>query len=584
MRLEDLTGELQKFSPADAPDIRALGDDLSKGWVPTPDRISSALFSLEQFAEMHPAHAPVYQGLIRAIYARIETRALAWNPGRFCDEVENPEAAEPESQERLAEPPAGAIPVRGQDHAKLDAGAEFDFDRCDHDEVPDPDREQDILLEDQGAIPPPGALYADTYNFQDVAPPWTDERWLAVEGQMEALSLATNPGKRKQALSAPAAALALLPDEWKRPDKLPAYLLGSNPKMAEGRDRCWLSAGLSLAPWTVAGVGNLCKFASKGCSSSCLNISGQAEASLKHATAGRIKKTKLLFTPETRAAFAAWIDHEVGYWLDLASRNSAKWPASFRKILGWREGDVCSGKYQLGLRMNVLSDISWATFPLHWPDGRKQTMMERFSDLRFYDYTKNPHRMLHFLEGRFPAKYYLTFSWSEINADFAFSVLDRGGCVAMPFDTLTNRPEFTDKKGRRHAGRHLDLPTEFCGYPVIDADTHDFRFLDCEDHADLMKQYGTGLICGLRLKGAKHRREFEENKARELEEGAPRGWHTGGFVQYAEDCGMVQGKQVGENLTNRPGYKRMLIAEAQRKRAAQEAEDFLAVPRGWKAP
>jgi len=574
MRDEDLSGELRKFSPTEAAPIRRLGDLLHQGQTPGPEAFTDAIFALEQLESLYPAYGRVYRGLLEGIEARFEHTAMTANPGRFCDEVQNPATAEPPSQEKLAEPPAGEIPVKGQEQAKLDAGAKFELHDCDHGEVPDPGHEQDILLEDQGPVPPPSVIYADTFNLEEKAPPWTDERWMAVESQMEALSFATNP---------PKAAKELLPEEWLAKGMLPTYLLGSNPKMAEGSDRCWLSAGLSLAPWTVAGVPNLCPFASKGCSTSCLAVSGQAEATLKHATAGRVKRTKLLFTPETRPAFAAWIEQEVGYWMDLTSRDSAKWPAGFRKALGWREGDVCSGKYRLGLRMNVLSDIRWDGMPLPWADSKKQTMMTRFPDLQFYDYTKNPHRMTALLEGRFPKNYYLTFSWSEINADFAFHVLDRGGCVAMAFDTR--------KKSSKRAADAL--PSEFCGYPVIDADTHDFRFLDREDHADLIKSYGTGVICGLRLKGNKHRREFEENKALELKEGKPRGWYTGGFCQYSEDCGMVQGKQVGENLTNRPDYKAMLISEAKRKREEQGKETYMvggrkvtgyhAVPKSWGA-
>jgi len=595
MSRNELIGELLKFSPQEAPAVYGLGSTLERGFVPTPDDISDAVFTLEQLAGNYPAYSAIYLGLVRAIETRFIVAGVALNPGRFCDEVENPvlrppefaEAREPDAED-FSEPPGGVVPQKGDPQAVLEAGAVFDVRLTTHGQVPDPDGSQEVLLEDQGPLPPPWARYAETFNFAEAAPPWASEEAaeifsIAPEARYEERLLAANPPSR--------AILDMLPKSWLKPGKLPTYLLGSNPKMAEGRERCWMSAGLSLAPWVVSGISNLCPFASKGCSATCLNLSGQAEASKKSAKGGRIKRAKLLFTRETRPAFAAWLETEIALWQRYTSMDSADWPKGMRKALGWHEGDPCSGTYRLGLRMNVLSDIRWDSMPLPWPDGKLETIMARFPDIQFYDYTKNPNRILDQLNGaaRWPKNYYLTFSWSEINADFAFHVLDRGGCVAMPFDTWTK-----SHKGMRGKLKERvvdDLPKEFCGYPVIDADTHDFRFLDHTDYAELMATYKTGVICGLRLKGRKHQETFEKNKAKERREGKPRGWYTGGFVQYSEDCGMVRGKRVGENLTNTPGYKDMLISEAQRKRALQEHEEvkvgrftvkgFHAVPKGW---
>ncbi len=74
--------------------------------------------------------------------------------------------------------------------------------------------------------------------------------------------------------------------------------------------------------------------------------------------------------------------------------------------------------------------------------------------------------------------YHLTFSRSEENEKEALASLDHGVSVAVVFDV---RPSAA-------------LPAEWMGYPVIDGDRHDLRFLDTLE--------GKGpFIVGLRAKG-----------------------------------------------------------------------------------
>ena len=577
MHQEDLISELLKFSPAEAEAVYRLGTTLEQGSEPPPEEISEAVFTLEQFAAHYPAYSEVYLGLVEAIHSQLLVGAQ--NPGRFCDEVENPgpESAIEELAEKSSDAPRAGVPRKGQEHAELDDGGIFDLETCDHGTVP-VDRAQDQMLEDEGPIPPPYARHVATFGGLDLPPEWSDERILATEAQFEALSLATNPPKGIE---------DLFPPEWR--GMVPSYLLGSNPKLAKGGEKCYLSAGLSLSPWTNAGVGNLCPYASKGCQLGCLNISGQAEmqaGSKKNIRQtireARIRRTKLLFGghPEqkgrdilsTRGAWLKYLEFEIARWKALAARDSNTWGKSLKKILHWHPGDPCSMNYKMSLRMNVLSDIVWESdrMAFEWDDEQKATVIDRHPEIQFYDYTKNPVRMKAFLEGRFPKNYYLTFSWSEINAEFAFWVLDHNGCVAMPFDTTAKQP----------------LPDMFCGYPVINADEHDFRFMDRIDNDDLMIEYGTGLIAGLHLKGQKTRREFKAAKALEREKNLPRGALTGGFCQYAEDAGAPRkrGKKWAfpDNITNRPDYKQMLIEESRKRREAQARENIIAAPKGWK--
>ena len=99
---------------------------------------------------------------------------------------------------------------------------------------------------------------------------------------------------------------------------------------------------------------------------------------------------------------------------------------------------------QLGcpVRLNVFSDIPWEPF----------INLEAFPRIQFYDYTKIAKRL-----GRTPKHYYLTFSLSESNESAARTALSKGFNVAVPF---------------------REKPNRFLDHPVIDGDTHDYRFLD----------------------------------------------------------------------------------------------------------
>jgi hypothetical protein len=116
--------------------------------------------------------------------------------------------------------------------------------------------------------------------------------------------------------------------------------------------------------------------------------------------------------------------------------------------------------------LNGLSDIRW--------EVEDPWLFVKYRDVRFIDYTKNPHRYLRFLRGEFPSNYTLTFSRSgrsdnEAHCEF---FLDHGGTVTVVFD------------------HKLPLPATWKGYKVIDGDLHDFRALDPK-----------GVVVGLRAKG-----------------------------------------------------------------------------------
>ncbi|MCO6042690.1 hypothetical protein NG895_02110 [Aeoliella sp. ICT_H6.2] len=117
---------------------------------------------------------------------------------------------------------------------------------------------------------------------------------------------------------------------------------------------------------------------------------------------------------------------------------------------------------QSAVRLNGGSDLLW--------ERRHRELFFAAPDTQFFDYTKIPVRMNRFLAGEMPDNYHLTFSAGDANHDQAKRVLDKGGNVAVVF-----WPE---------------LPINWWGFPVLDGDTHDARFLD-----------PAGSIVGLRAKG-----------------------------------------------------------------------------------
>ena len=68
----------------------------------------------------------------------------------------------------------------------------------------------------------------------------------------------------------------------------------TNPKLAKLAEELGiLPFALSLAPFTVSGAGNVCPFASAGCSAVCLNYAGRGRMS--HVQQARVEKTRFWF-------------------------------------------------------------------------------------------------------------------------------------------------------------------------------------------------------------------------------------------------------------------------------------------------
>lgn len=213
--------------------------------------------------------------------------------------------------------------------------------------------------------------------------------------------------------------------------------IDANAKTVKGQSQGYLTGVLYFAPGSLSGV-NLCVHATDKCLELCLNTAGMGIFS--NVQAARIAKTKQYL--KDRKAFNAILEKNITSLVKKAAKNG----------------------FVPCVRLNGTSDIAW----------EHSGLMEKFPNIQFYDYTKNPHRMTTYLAGKMPKNYHLTFSLSENNMDSSMTILSQGGNVAMVFDTKKKE----------------SLPDTYLGYRVINGDESDLRFLDPK-----------GVIVGLRAKG-----------------------------------------------------------------------------------
>lgn len=252
--------------------------------------------------------------------------------------------------------------------------------------------------------------------------------------------------------------------------------IGGDTKTVKGEKQKVATGIMYLAPADESGIANLCPFASPDCKADCLKSSGRMI--MDNAKNARLWKTTAMKADPK--AFVDRLEKEVKSLVKATDKGTGR-----GKYMGFTPA----------VRLNGTSDIPWEN--MKGTDGKN--LMEKFPDVQFYDYTKNPKRMASFGSGDFPKNYHLTFSRSELNDPASklynpkfgniMDVLKSGkGNVAVVFDTPTTKDK--DTKNFKHS-----LPESFNGYPVIDGDQTDLRFLDPEG----------GHVIGLRGKGsAKH--------------------------------------------------------------------------------
>jgi len=121
-------------------------------------------------------------------------------------------------------------------------------------------------------------------------------------------------------------------------------------------------------------------------------------------------------------------------------------------------------------RPNTTSDFPFHSVALTVNGLKVKSLIDHFSNIEAYDYTKVTKKALQWAGGKLPPNYHITFSKSESNDSDAKAVARAGGNIAVVF-----------AKG---------LPESYLGLPVVNGDVSDARFMDSK-----------GVIVGLKAKG-----------------------------------------------------------------------------------
>ena len=224
--------------------------------------------------------------------------------------------------------------------------------------------------------------------------------------------------------------------------KLPS-LLSTNPKVEKGIDFDYLTNIFHGAP-SFASLYNSCASASLGCGLNCLNESGHGQKHMMHENVhsvhvARITRTMLWF--RFRDQFKVKMQREIRALVRKAKRMNLV-PV---------------------VRPNGTTDFNFESL---WPE-----LFTTNLDVIFYDYTKNANRDVSDIPN-----YSLSFSVSETNLDTAKEELQRGLNVVMVLRLKRNQSK----------------PDTVLGYPTIDGDIHDLRFLDDNTSAHVVCLFAKG--------------------------------------------------------------------------------------------
>lgn len=210
-----------------------------------------------------------------------------------------------------------------------------------------------------------------------------------------------------------------------KPLAVTTNLLDHNQKMSKTYvEKGIVIVGLSLHSGRVKGV-NMCPTAVRlglDCLKLCLKYAGNGRFKVVQ-NARYWRTVELIESPET---FNAKLDADI----NLCQAMATKLGVGF------------------AVRVNVLSDT-----PLGIAMARK------YPAIQWYDYTKEKNRFRRFLRGELPKNYDLTWSVSEAdNPRWLRSILHRGGRIAIVYGG--------------------EMPEDYLGFPVVDGDKHDARYLE----------------------------------------------------------------------------------------------------------
>jgi hypothetical protein len=224
----------------------------------------------------------------------------------------------------------------------------------------------------------------------------------------------------------------LTPKEVLARHGLPGSLLSTSAKT----QKCTTVGVLARVMYLTPGV--FCPAATKGCLQSCLGHTSGRMQMPTHATCRDRRAALYLENPKL--------------FLQMLSVELSRLVA-----------DADTARLRAAARLNGSSDLPWET--------RHPELFRDFPAIDFFDYTKVVPRMKTYLRrDNWPRNYHMTFSAAPGNHAIAREILSDGGNVAVVF--------------------WPKVPAGFWGYPVINGDSHDARFLDPK-----------GVIVGLKAKG-----------------------------------------------------------------------------------
>lgn len=201
-------------------------------------------------------------------------------------------------------------------------------------------------------------------------------------------------------------------------------MVNSSSKLAKGDKLGVKTYGIYLAAADSSGF-NVCSHHTSGCKSACLVNSGRSKID-KRIPKARIAKTKFYFEQPER--FGNIVRKEINNASKLAAKKN----------------------YDFMIRINLTSDLNPTSYA-------GINLLEEYSHLKFYDYSKSPSR-IELLKTY--QNYHLTFSFDGFEKTWKTceKFLEAGGNVSVVF--------------------YPQIPKTFRGYKVINGDISDVRMLD----------------------------------------------------------------------------------------------------------
>ena len=215
--------------------------------------------------------------------------------------------------------------------------------------------------------------------------------------------------------------------------------VGTNAKTVKGDGSEYLTAILYMTPYKVMVDGKLfnsCSMAAiASCIDACLYTAGRGQMS--NVQTARQRKAEWFY--RDRVGFMKQLYHDIQKFVNYCKK---------------RDIQPC-------VRLNGTTDIRWELIPA-MPHS-KMNIFEQFPEVQFYDYTKIANRKCKDIPN-----YHLTWSYSNANPDYAKlldKAMEQGMNAAVVF--RSNFIKVVPKCWHK-----------WKGYPVIDGDQDDLRFLD----------------------------------------------------------------------------------------------------------